>query len=167
MKKLVFLLLVGLFPALSFGQGILKFEQEIHNFGTIQEGDPAVHEFKFTNEGDQPIIMSNVRASCGCTTPFWTREPVAPGETGSIKASYNSKGRPGNFHKTITITSNSTTPTKVLQIKGTVERTPPTPKYTEEQLAASPKLEVDKSEFNLGTVEKGQNVVRVESKLIM
>jgi Protein of unknown function (DUF1573) len=160
MKKLVFLSLISLSPILSFAQGTFKFEEEIHNFGTILEGEPAVFEFNFTNTGDQPIILSNVKASCGCTTPYWTREPVPPGEKGSIKASYNSKGRPGNFHKSITITSNANTPTKVLQIKGLVERIPPKPKYTQEQLDNSPVLGIDKADFNLGTIEKGQNIVK-------
>ncbi len=160
MKKLSILLLISLLPVFSIAQGQFNFEKETHDFGTIQEGDPAVHEFSFTNTGDQPIVISRVKASCGCTTPFWTREPVLPGEKGTIKASYNSKGRPGNFHKSITITSNATTPTKVLQIKGLVERTPPAPKYSPEELAASPVLSVTKSEFNLGTIEKGQNIVK-------
>ncbi len=160
MKKLIFLSLICFSSIFSFAQGAFKFEEETHNFGTIQEGDPAVFEFNFINTGDQPIILSNVKASCGCTTPYWTREPVAPGEKGTIKASYNSKGRPGNFHKSITITSNANPSTKVLQIKGLVERKPPKPIYTQEQLDNSPVLTVDKSEFNFGTVEMGQNIVK-------
>lgn len=160
MKKSVILFLIALSPVFSFAQGVFQFEEEMHNFETIKEGDRAVHEFKFTNVGDQPIVISQVKASCGCTTPFWTKEPVMPGDQGSVKASYNSRGRPGNFHKSITITSNSSTPTKVLQIKGMVEREPPKPKYTEEELAASPVLTIDKSEYNLGTVEIGQNIVK-------
>ena len=69
MKKLIFIALIPLFTVVSMAQGVLKFESEIHNFGTIAEGDPAVHEFTFKNAGDQPIIISNVKASCGCTTP--------------------------------------------------------------------------------------------------
>ena len=67
----------------------------------------AVHEFVFTNNGNQPLVLTAVKASCGCTTPSWTKEPVLPGQSGHIKASYNSKNRPGRFHKSITITSNA------------------------------------------------------------
>lgn len=99
-----------------------KFETETFDFGTITEGIQATHEFEFINTGKEPLIISNVRASCGCTTPSWTKEPVAPGAKGNIKAIYNSAGRPGNFSKAITVTSNSKTPTKVLYIKGNVEK---------------------------------------------
>jgi hypothetical protein len=105
-------------------KGVIKFEKELHDFGTIIEGEMATYEFTFTNNGDEPIIISNVSASCGCTTPSWTREPVMPGEKGSIKAVYNSQNRPGPFTKQITITSNATTATKVLTIKGVVNRQP-------------------------------------------
>ena len=67
------------------------------------------------------MVISNVQASCGCTTPKWTKEPIKPGESGAVTAIYNSKGRPGTFNKAITITSNAKTPQKVLFIKGNVE----------------------------------------------
>jgi hypothetical protein len=105
-------------------KGEMKFEKELHDFGTVTEGEMATYEFTFTNSGKEPIIISNVAASCGCTTPSWTREPVMPGKKGSIKAVYNSQNRPGPFNKQITITSNGATPTKVLTIKGNVERQP-------------------------------------------
>lgn len=101
-----------------------KFTKEIHDFGTVVEGEMATYEFTFTNTGKEPLIISNVAASCGCTTPSWTREPVKPGEKGSIKAVYNSANRPGPFTKQVTITSNASTATKVLTIKGVVERQP-------------------------------------------
>ncbi len=98
-----------------------KFEKEVHDFGTIKEGVQAEYTFKFTNTGKEPLVISNVQASCGCTTPKWTKEPIKPGESGSVTAIYNSKGRPGTFNKAITITSNAKTPQKVLFIKGNVE----------------------------------------------
>ena len=70
------------------------------------------------------MIISNVQASCGCTTPKWTNEPVAPGKTGVITASYNSSGRPGPFTKSITVTSNAKSTPKVLTINGVVEAKP-------------------------------------------
>jgi hypothetical protein len=97
-----------------------KFENELFDFGEIAEGPQATHEFKFKNVGKEPLILSNVKASCGCTTPSWTKEPVLPGKDGSIAATYNTQGRPGPFSKAITITSNAGEATKVITIKGNV-----------------------------------------------
>lgn len=104
-------------------QAEFKFEKEVHDFGNVKEGDQATFTFKFTNIGKEPLVISNVQASCGCTTPSWTKEPVKPGESGTVTAIYNSKGRPGNFNKAVTITSNAKTSSKVLFIKGNVEST--------------------------------------------
>ena len=112
---------------------VFKFNETEHDFAAIKEGDLATHEFKFLNTGTEPIIISNVQASCGCTTPDWTREPIKAGATGFVKAQYNSQGRPGAFTKSITVTSNATQPTLVLTIKGTVNQTlPGTPEKKEE-----------------------------------
>lgn len=100
----------------------IVFESEVHDFGTVPEGPNADYEFKFKNTGKEPINLQTVNASCGCTTPSWSKEPVLPGKTGSIKASYATKGRPGGFTKSITVVSNAGT--KVLTIKGTVEPAP-------------------------------------------
>lgn len=108
----------------------IKFEKEVHDFGTITEGTQATYEFKFTNTGGkEPLILTNVQASCGCTTPSYTKEPVAKGKSGSVKAVYNSSGRPGPFTKTITVSSNAKggNNVKLLTIKGNVEKVPTTP----------------------------------------
>ncbi len=102
-------------------QADFKFEKEVHDFGNIKEGAQAEYTFKFTNTGKEPLVISNVAASCGCTTPKWSKEPIKPGESGNITAVYNSKGRPGAFNKAITITSNAKTASKVLFIKGNVD----------------------------------------------
>jgi hypothetical protein len=99
------------------------FKSETHDFGNIAEGPNADHEFVFKNTGKEPIILERVQASCGCTTPSYSKDPVLPGKTGTIKASYATQGRPGPFTKSITITSNIGMP-KVLTIKGTVEKAP-------------------------------------------
>src|SRR5688572_6608508 len=112
MKKSLSLLIVFclvLFGITAWAQGEIKFEKETHDFGSVSEGTNAVHEFRFKNTGNQPVIISHVQASCGCTTPEWTKDPVMPGKTGIIKAAYSSAGRPGAFNKTITVTSNATT----------------------------------------------------------
>lgn len=100
----------------------MVFNEEVHDFGTIPEGPAADVEFTFKNTGTEPILIENVRPSCGCTTPSWSKEPVLPGKTGSIKASYATQGRPNGFNKSITVSSNAGT--KVLSIKGTVEPAP-------------------------------------------
>jgi hypothetical protein len=100
----------------------IKFKTETHDFGTLQEGDAAEAEFVFTNTGKEPLLIQNVHPSCGCTTPFWSKDAVAPGKTGVIKASYGTKGRVGPFNKSITVTS--TAGSTVIYIKGTVEKAP-------------------------------------------
>lgn len=135
-----------LFISISFGfsQGKMSFSNETFDFGNVTEGTLATHEFQFTNKGTEPVIISNVQASCGCTTPFWTKEPVKPGGKGIIKASYNSQGRPGAFTKTITVTSNAETPSQVLTIKGIV--------VTKPLISPSAKPKFETMSFNLGKV---------------
>lgn len=107
---------------------IIEIAEKTYDFGTIKEEDGRVsHVFTFKNVNDGPITIKNVRASCGCTTPAWSREPIAPGAEAQITVTYNASGRPGSFHKSITVTlSNGTEDfTQVLFIKGKV-----TPKQT-------------------------------------
>jgi len=101
----------------------LEFKTELHDFGTVPEGPAAEYEFVFKNTGKEPILLQQVHASCGCTTPTWSKDPVLPGKTGIIKASFATQGRGGApFNKAITVTSNAGT--KVLTIKGAVEKAP-------------------------------------------
>jgi hypothetical protein len=143
----------------SFGQGNFDFPIDKHDFGTVEESGPIGYEFTFTNTGTAPIVISDVRASCGCTTPSWPKEPIAPGGKGVIKAEYNTTGRIGTFNKSITITSNAVEPSKVLYIKGIVDpKQTEKPVYTEDQLKKSPKALLDKLTYNFGKVERGQKV---------
>jgi hypothetical protein len=121
MKKIIalFALVLG-FAFSSNAQGSLKFKQETHDFGMITEGTVATYSFEFTNTGKTPVIISNVKPSCGCTTPEWTREPIMPGKKGKVTAAYNSAGRPGNFNKTITVINNGEVSQIVLAIQGRV-----------------------------------------------
>ena len=80
-----------------------------HDFGEIKEGAPAEYTFRFRNTGRQPIIITNVSASCGCMVPDYGKEPVLPGKKGWIKAIYGTRGRPGRFEKTLYIQSNALT----------------------------------------------------------
>lgn len=100
----------------------IVFATETYDFGTLDEGPSADHVFTFTNTGKEPLVIQRVQASCGCTTPDWTKEPVAPGKTGMIKASYATQGRPGQFEKTMTVFTNAGT--KMVTFKGNVEKAP-------------------------------------------
>ena len=108
--------------AMALSAQTIDFTETRYDYGTIKEDDGvAYHEFTFTNNGDAPLIIKKVNTSCGCTTPQWSKEPVAPGKSGIIKVGYNPSGRPNKFSKTITVFSNAPkSPTTVLQILGTV-----------------------------------------------
>jgi len=112
-------------PAAKTPSTTIKFKEDVHDFGTLQEGDPAVAKFVFKNTGDEPLIIQNVHPSCGCTVPSWSKDPVAPGKEGTIEASYGTRGRVGNFNKSVTVTS--TAGTTVLHIKGVVKKAPESP----------------------------------------
>ena len=121
MKKII-LLVLGILPMIAYAQKAqISFEATSHNFGTIAEqGGRVSHVFSFKNTGTLPLILTNVRAGCGCTTPEWSREPVAPGASGSIKVSFDPRNRPGMFTKSITVNSNESTHVVSLTIRGKV-----------------------------------------------
>ncbi|MDR2466899.1 MAG: DUF1573 domain-containing protein [Prevotellaceae bacterium] len=101
----------------------IKFDATTHDFGNIsEEMGKAVHSFQFTNTGNKPLVITNVKASCGCTTPKWTKEPVRPGETGEVVAEYRTS--PGSFNKNLTVTTNGSPASVVLYIKGNVSPKP-------------------------------------------
>ena len=104
------------------GEGTPQFSfvEESHDFGTIDEGTVAKHDFKFTNTGDAPLIITNAAGSCGCTVPEWPREPIAPGEEANIHVEFNSQGKPGNNQKEVTLTANTEPNTYVLKISAQV-----------------------------------------------
>jgi hypothetical protein len=98
----------------------LSFANESHDFGTINEGQVVETEFKFTNTGKAPLIISSAQGSCGCTVPEYPNAPVAPGEEGVIRVSFNSEGKPNQQSKTVTLTTNAVPSTKVLTITANV-----------------------------------------------
>lgn len=98
---------------------VIKFDKTEHDFGKIKEGTMATYSFVFYNKGQAPLQLKDVHASCGCTTPEWPKEPIMPGAKASIKAAFNSYGRPGLFTKYITVKSNGG-PDLTLVIKGEV-----------------------------------------------
>ena len=156
MKKIFSTLCMTLVAVVMMGQQpVITFEKTEHDFGKINESDGRVSVvFEFKNEGMAPLILSNVRASCGCTTPTWTKEPVEPGQTGSITVTYNPNGRPGRFQKTVTITSNAKEPTAKVYIKGEVipKQAKPVNKYT----VAVGDLSMKAKLLDLGTIKKGE-----------
>ncbi|PIB35171.1 hypothetical protein BFP72_07060 [Reichenbachiella sp. 5M10] len=119
-------------PNQLLAQAKMELQETTHDFGTVQEEDgPILHEFIFTNIGDAPLLISTVKASCGCTTPDWTKIPVLPGETGYIRAQYNPRNRPGSFSKSLRIMNNGEGGVAYAYIKGTVI---PRVKTVEEEL---------------------------------
>jgi len=102
----------------------LTLRESEFDFGKIPQGKPVTHVFEFTNTGDKSFALDNVQASCGCTTPEWNKETIAPGATASIKVGYNAVTE-GPFNKTVSITYNGTE-TKQIIIKGDVWKTPVT-----------------------------------------
>ena len=98
---------------------VITFENTIHDYGTIAQGSDGNYEFTFTNRGKTPLILSNVRSSCGCTIPVWTKDPIQPKGKGSIKVQYNT-ANVGTFQKSITVISNAKNSPVILTIKGNV-----------------------------------------------
>ncbi len=109
---------------LVFGQqkkANISFDKTLHDFGKFKEEDGVkTYSFTFTNTGSEALIIQRVTSSCGCTTPSWTKQPIAPGEKGSVSAAYNPRNRPGHFDKYISVESNSAVKSQRLQITGSV-----------------------------------------------
>ena len=124
MKKML-MMAVLLFACVSFAsaqdnQAQIKFDKVSHDFGTFSESNPVQEcVFTFTNVGQAPLIINQAVASCGCTVPSYTKEPIAPGKTGAIKVTYNGKGKfPGHFKKSITVRTNGSVEMTRLYIEG-------------------------------------------------
>lgn len=122
MRKVLLLTLFAGFLSGLNAQGVLEFKQTTHDFGKIPQGKPAYHYFEIVNVGKDPVKLDNVTATCGCTTPEWSQEPILPGQSQKIKVGYNSASE-GVFEKFITITYNGND-TKQLSIKGNVWKAP-------------------------------------------
>lgn len=125
MKSLILFLAIISYAAEAQVIQELTFNEKAHNFGSIKELDgPVEFKFEFINTGAEPITITNVRPSCGCTSSGWTKEPVAPGESGYVSAVYNPLNRPGPFSKSLTVSTSGQTKTLVLRINGQVEPKP-------------------------------------------
>lgn len=159
MKKTIFtsaLLLLGL--AAMAQQPVITFSKTEHDFGTLVEGDAPVSTiFEFKNEGMEPLVITEAKASCGCTVPVFTKTPVEPGATGTITVTYNSN-RVGTFNKQVTVTSNASTPKVILRIKGNMVAKPakPVDKYP----VKMGELSLNTNSMQFGTIMKGSNTTR-------
>lgn len=101
----------------------ISFDSEVIDYGTIEHNADGNRQFKFKNTGKEPLIIANCQGSCGCTVPTWPKEPIKPGATAVIDVKY-ATDRVGSFEKTITVTSNAKTASKILRIKGVVKPDP-------------------------------------------
>ncbi len=109
-------------PSADSSAAVLELASDSYDFGEIKEGEKIEHEFRFTNTGSTPLIISNVQASCGCTTPEYSKNPIAPGEEGMVKVVFNSAGQPGKQHKIVTVTSNALSTNTLLHLRGEVRK---------------------------------------------
>ncbi|WP_143962391.1 DUF1573 domain-containing protein [Litoribacter populi] len=100
--------------------GAFQFPEIEHDFGTIEEGKVIEHNFTFTNTGEAPLVISNIQASCGCTSPDWTKTPIKPGEEGFVKVVFDSKAKSGIQSPTVSITANTQPAVTRLRLKGNV-----------------------------------------------
>lgn len=122
MKNVITILFFGLLSIGVFAQdkvAKIEFKTDTIDYGTIEKGADGLRTFEFTNTGDAPLIISDVKSSCGCTVPKWTKEPIMPGQSGEIQVKYDTN-RVSPIRKTVTVISNAATPTVALKIKGTV-----------------------------------------------
>ncbi|MBQ4916158.1 DUF1573 domain-containing protein [Maribacter sp. MMG018] len=123
MKKIVlvlFVAMIGLSVKAQEKTAKIEFKTETVDYGEIAKGSDGIRVFEFTNTGNAPLIISNVRSSCGCTIPKKPEDPIMPGKTGEIQVKYDTN-RVGPIRKAITVTSNADTPTKILKIKGEIK----------------------------------------------
>lgn len=99
---------------------VLQFEETLHDFGTIKEGDVVEFTYKFKNVGESELLIQHAQGSCGCTVPLWSKDPVAPGSSGFITAKFDSKGKSGFQEKTVTVTANTWPKQTTLKFKANV-----------------------------------------------
>lgn len=99
----------------------VTFDREVHDFGTVNEGDIVETVFVVTNSGNSDLIILDAKASCGCTVPTWSKEPIAPGKTGELKVKFDTSGRPNKQSKTVTITTNTKKGKETVKVSGMVK----------------------------------------------
>lgn len=153
MKRITFFmfsLLLSISLGFAQGKAVITFEKTVHDFGQVLEADGDVScEFVLKNTGNIPLVLNRVNASCGCTTPQWPKEPIAPGKTGTIKVTYSVKGRIGPFSKTVTIQSNDEKGNATVVIKGEVLKEKPNVEATHPIAMGDLRLDNNKIDFEV------------------
>ena len=119
MKKIILVAVIALISFATHAQAKIKFDTETIDYGIIEKGSDGVRSFEFTNVGDAPLLITDVKSSCGCTVPEKPKGPDAPGARSAIKVKYDTN-RVGKIRKTVTVYSNATEPIKALKINGEV-----------------------------------------------
>ncbi|HRZ96436.1 MAG TPA: DUF1573 domain-containing protein [Paludibacter sp.] len=162
MKKYSFLLVLMLISLNSFAQKpVIDFDVKTYDFGKINEDEgKATYVFDFINKGNVPLVVTRVQASCGCTTPTWTKEPIEPGKKGSITVTYNPAGRPGAFNKQITVYSNATEEQATLAIKGDVI-SKSNNMVVDDYTVSMGDIKLKSKAVQMNNIEKGKSQVRV------
>ncbi len=140
MRKILLLILLFLSFSGAYSQDAIEIKETVYDFGKIPQGKPAYYFFEIVNNGNEAISLDNVTATCGCTTPEWNKEPIAPGSSRKIKVGYNAAAD-GYFEKYITVTYNGNQ-TKQLTIKGNVWKAPVG------SAPANPSIQFLKQKFN-------------------
>ncbi len=119
MKKIILVAVIALISYATHAQAEINFKQETINYGQVEKGSDGTRSFEFTNGGNEALVITDVKSSCGCTVPEKPDGPIAPGASGVIKVKYDTN-RVGKIRKTITVYSNATEPIKALKINGEV-----------------------------------------------
>jgi hypothetical protein len=164
MKRLILFYSLILFVASVWAQPVMKLSKTEHDFGTFkEEAGKKTFDFVVLNAGNAPLVIQNIVASCGCTTPEWTKEPIPPGGSGKITAIYDPVGRPGQFNKTLSVYTNSKPEMVVLVIKGEVI---PREKTVEELFTFPvgnpvPKVRFESNNLAFTNVKKNEKKIRV------
>jgi len=161
MQKFIFLSIFLISALITLGQqkeATISYNEEEYDFGQIKEEDgPVTHKFEFTNTGSLPLVIFDVQATCGCTTPRWSKEPILAGGKGFIEVTYNPMRRPGAFNKSVTIKSNASEELTFIRIKGEVI---PKPKTLEDDYPfISGGLRFKSNHFSFGEVYYNQEKI--------
>jgi len=100
----------------------IKFDADTFDFGTIKQGDVVTHEYKFSNVGKEPLVITGAHGSCGCTVPEYPKDPIKPGATATLKVTFNSAGKEGEQHKNVTLVCNTKVRNEMLYVTGFVKK---------------------------------------------
>jgi len=124
---------------------VIEFGELVHDFGEINEGDKVETTFTFKNTGKSELLITKIKGSCGCTVPSnWPRQPIMPGEEGSFTVKFNSKGKPNNQQKSVTLTTNTNKGREVVRIKAHVKPDPEQEKLRKERAEKNKKLRAER-----------------------